>query len=147
MPDIFRGGFTPRIALKKPHIKKAEDIPFNFVLDRLDSCSPVVKPMFGCYALYRSEKIVLILRDRESHSYDNGVWVAIGQEHHQSFKKIFPCLRSIRLFGRASSWLNIPASADDFEECVMKVCDMILKNDSRIGKIPKPRRKKAIRKR
>jgi hypothetical protein len=123
-------------------------IPFNFVLERLDGASPVIKPMFGCYAIYLNGKIVLILRNRKSQQADNGVWLATSPEHHSDLKKIFPCMRSIRLFGSAtSSWQNIPVAADDFEECVMKACDLILKNDPRIGKIPKAKKKKDIRKR
>lgn len=57
-------------------------------------------------------------------------------------------MRPIRLFGgKSSSWQNIPAGADDFEECVMKACDIIVKNDPRIGKVPQPKRKKVIKKR
>lgn len=119
-------------------------IPFAFVLEELDRVQPFVRPMFGCYAVYVGEKLVLILRDRADHANDNGVWVAALKEQHTSLKKDFPCLRSIRLFGTMETvWQNIPKEEDDFEELVLKVCALIVKGDPRIGKIPKPKKKKS----
>ncbi len=118
-------------------------IPFEFVLEELDRIQPRVKPMFGCYAIYVGEKLVLILRDRKDHPDDNGVWMAALHEHHASLKKEFPCMRSVRLLGTAESvWQNIPVDEDDFEELVLKACRLISKGDVRIGKIPKPKKKK-----
>lgn len=118
-------------------------IPFAFVLEELDRVKPFVRPMFGCYAIYVGEKLMLILRDRADHADDNGVWVAALKEHHASLKKDFPCLRSIRLFESMDTvWQNIPKEEDDFEELVLKVCGLIVKGDPRIGKIPKPKKKK-----
>lgn len=133
---------------KETVTKKEIEIPFSFVLERLDACSPVVKPMFGCFAVYHAGKIVLILRNRKDHAYDNGVWLATTNEHHESLKRIFPSMRTIRLLGaKESAWQNLPVAADDFEESVMLACDMILKNDPRIGKVPKMKTKKGVRKR
>lgn len=118
-------------------------IPFEFVLEELDRIQPRVKPMFGCYAIYVGEKLVLILRNRKDHPDDNGVWMAALHEHHASLKKEFPCMRSVRLLGSTESvWQNIPVDEDDFEELVLKACRLILKSDVRIGKIPKPKKKK-----
>ncbi len=116
-------------------------IPFEFVLEELDRIRPRVKPMFGCYAIYSGEKLVLILRQRHDFTDDNGVWLAAHHEHHASLKKDFPCMRSVRLLGSAESvWQNIPADEDDFEELVLKACRYILKGDERIGKIPKQKK-------
>lgn len=118
-------------------------IPFGFVLERLENKSPVTRPMFGCHAIYIGEKIVLILRNKATEKRDNGVWLATTPEHHTSLKLLFPSMRSIQLFGgKISSWQNIPAGAIDFEESVMVLCDLIIKNDSRIGKIPKGKNSK-----
>ena len=104
--------------------------------------------MFGCHAIYLGEKIVLILRNRNDEKHDNGVWLATTEEHHITLKKIFPSMRSIGVLGgKTSAWQNIPSDADDFEESVMTACEMVLKNDPRIGKIPKGKNKKTIRKR
>ena len=99
--------------------------------------------MFGCHAIYVGEKIVLMLRNKESHRSDNGVWVAMAPEHHESLKKIFPSMRPVRLLGEGTTaWQNIPVESDDFEESVQTVCTLINKHDPRIGKVPKQKRKK-----
>jgi len=118
-----------------------QKIPFEFVLEELDRLQPRVRPMFGCYAIYVGEKLVLILRKRDdNHVDDNGVWVAIPREHQESLKKEFPCMRSVRLLGKVETvWQNIPVDDDDFEELVLKACELIRKGDARIGKIPKQR--------
>jgi len=52
-------------------------------------------------------------------------------------------MRSIRLLGTVETvWQNIPVDEDDFEELVLKACELIRKGDARIGKIPKPKKKK-----
>ena len=123
-------------------IKKS--IPFNFVIDNLFSAEPIIKSMFGAYAIYTSGKIVLILRDKNDE--DSGVWLATSPEHHSSLKKDFPGMRSIKIFGTgATSWQVLPADADDFETSVNLACDLILKGDNRIGKIPKPKKKKVVK--
>ena len=124
-------------------MKKKIPVAFSFVLDELYSIEPRVRPMFGCHAMYHGEKIVVILRDRESHQHDNGVWIATSKESHESLKKLIPSLRSIEVLGGTgqTNWQNIPAEAIDFEESVLKVCSLILKNDPRIGRIPKRKKK------
>jgi hypothetical protein len=52
-------------------------------------------------------------------------------------------MRSIRLFGGPiSSWQNLPADEIDFEESVMTACEMVVKNDPRIGRVPGSKKKK-----
>jgi hypothetical protein len=104
--------------------------------------------MFGCFAVYHGSKLVLILRDRKDHAHDNGVWLATTHQYHESLKKAFPSMRPIRLLGEnTSAWQNLPVTAEDFEESVMLACEMILKNDPRIGKTPQSKKKKDLRKR
>lgn len=104
--------------------------------------------MFGCHAIYVAEKIMLILRNKANHDVDNGVWVATSAEHHESLKLLFPSMRSIQLLGiHVTNWQNIPNTAIDFERSVVKVCALILKNDPRIGKIPKSRNRKITKRR
>jgi hypothetical protein len=124
-------------------MKKAPNTPaFEFVLEQLYSADPITKPMFGCHAVYVGNKIVLILRRKEVNKTDNGVWIATTHEHHNSLKMDFPSMRSIAVFGTESGWQNLPEDAHDFEEAAIKVCSLILKGDQRIGKVPKPRKKK-----
>ena len=116
-------------------MKKEMSIPFEFVLEQLYSVNVEIRPMFGCFALYVHNKIVLILRKRKTSTKDNGVWVATNKEHHASLKSVFPSMRSIKILGgKESNWQNLPADADDFEEMVTRACEMILRRDNRIGR-------------
>ena len=146
-------------------------IPFDFILDLLSPLSLsertpserrgdggealTVKPMFGCHAIYSGEKIMLIVRKKEDHTDANGVWIATGKEHHASLKKELPSMQSVYILsdgkgetgpeGIETNWQMIHQDADDFEESVTKICEMILKGDERIGKLrplPKGRKNK-----
>jgi len=97
--------------------------------------------MFGCLAVYVERKIVLILRDKREPAADNGVWLATTLEHHDSLRREFPNMRSIRVFGRkVTGWQVLPADAPDFEESALRACELIAARDPRIGKVPKPKR-------
>src|SRR6266568_4613406 len=122
-------------------VKRRKIVPYEFVLDAIAPLSPRTNPMFGCLAVYVEDKIVLILRDRRTKSTDNGVWLATTKEHHESLRREFPSMRSIRLFGRkVTGWQVLPAQAPDFEEAALHACELILAGDLRIGKVPKDRR-------
>ncbi|MCH8317316.1 MAG: hypothetical protein IIA88_02270 [Bacteroidetes bacterium] len=124
---------------------KNKQIPFDFVLDYLYPKVPEVKPMFGCYAVYINEKIIFILRNREEYPEDNGVWLATTKEHHESLGKDFPSMRSIKAFGPGvSGWQVLPCSSDEFESSVILACELVLKEDSRIGKTPKSKYQKDL---
>ncbi len=121
-------------------IKKKKIIPFEFAIENLYAANPIINPMFGAYAIYIENKIVLILRDKNDE--DSGIWLATSAEHHMSLKKDFPSMRSIRIFGTGeSSWQVISKDENDFETSVNLACDFILKGDIRIGRIPKPKNK------
>lgn len=123
----------------------ARKIPFPFILDRLFSLQPVTRPMFGSTAVYVREKIMCVLRESESHPEANGIWIATSKEHHASLKKDFPSMQSIYLLSNGKNetgWQMIPSDANDFESSADKICDLILKADVRIGKVPKARKKK-----
>ncbi len=118
-------------------IKKGRTIPFGFCLEALESKNPITKPMFGAYGVYVDSKIVLILRDRDSNTFDNGVWIATTAAHHKSLAKEFKSMRSIELFGPGpTGWQNLPSSHPQFESDVYRVVELILASDPRIGKIP-----------
>lgn len=117
-------------------------IPFDFVVEQLHSLNPIVKPMFGCHAVYVENKIVLMLRRKNDFREDNGVWVASKPEYMHALQEEFPSLRHIRLLGeKTAGWQNVPESCDTFEEDVIRICALILKRDARIGKIPKSKKK------
>lgn len=116
-------------------MKKKTSIPFEFVLEQLYSVNVEIRPMFGCFGVYVHNKIVLMLRKKTSSVRDNGVWLATDKEYHDSLKQIFPSMRTISVFGgKESNWQNLPADANDFEEMVMRACELILRGDNRIGR-------------
>src|SRR5215217_1041083 len=122
-----------------------KNIPFDFVLDFLFPLDIKVKPMFGLFAVYVDEKIVLILRQRIQHPEINGVWIATSKDHHKSLRKAFPSLRSIAATSdniAETEWQLLPVDTDDFEKSVISACELIKQNDPRIGRIPKPRKPK-----
>jgi hypothetical protein len=121
-------------------------IPFDFILDFLIPLDVTVKQVFGLWAIYVNEKIMLILRQRMDYPDTNGIWIATNQEHHKSLKVDLPSIHSISNYShgiKESEWQVIPVDSDDFESSARKVCDFIKHNDHRIGRIPVPQHKKA----
>jgi hypothetical protein len=122
-------------------VKPRNSVPHAFVLEALDAAAPGTKPMFGLLAIYVKDRIVLILRDRKDHPADNGVWLATTEEHHASLKREFPSMRSLGEFeGGVTGWQVLPADSDDFEEAARHACELIIRGDPRIGKVPGSRR-------
>lgn len=122
----------------------SKNIPFSFVFDYLATIDITVKPMFGMFGVYVDEKILLILRQRKDHPDTNGVWIATQTEHHKSLKKELPSMCSISTYSdgiQETEWQVLPATSDDFEPSVIKVCNMITRGDPRIGRIPKAGKK------
>jgi hypothetical protein len=117
--------------------RKQNTMAFPFVLDALIDLQPVVRPMFGCHAVYVADKIVLATRQKGDE--DDGVWVATSAEHHLSLRKKFPAMRSIFVLGggKETGWQIIPLSSTTFEEEVFEIIDLIKRGDARIGKSPK----------
>ena len=86
----------------------------------------------------------MALRDKPDHTEDNGVWLATTEEHHATLKREFPHMRSIQVLGNggATGWQLLPADASDFEESALHACELIVRRDPRIGKVPKKRKGK-----
>lgn len=128
-------------------------IPFDFILDLLSPLSSLPSPqgeglrvrqMFGCHAIYSDRKILLIVRKKNDHTDANGVWIATGKEHHESLRQELPSMQSVYILSdgkNETGWQMIHEDADDFEELVAKICELIIRGDKRIGKIPKARKK------
>jgi len=122
-------------------VKPRKVVPQEFVLDAISPVSPYTRPMFGCLAVYVEDKIVLILRDKRDKTADNGVWLATTEEHHESLRREFPNMRSIRVLGKkVTGWQVLPVDAPDFEEAALCACALIVARDPRIGKVPGARR-------
>jgi hypothetical protein len=118
-------------------------IPHAFVLDALEQAAIETQPMFGSLAIYRGDQIVMVLRDRKNDP-DNGVWLATTEEHHRSLRREFPSMRSISIHrGTVTGWQVLPADADDFEEAALHACELVVRRDPRIGKVPNRRPSRA----
>jgi|SRR6185437_8041471 len=110
-------------------------IPFDFVFDYLPP-GITVKKMFGMHYIYLGKRIMLILRKSAREPEWNGVWVATSKAHHQSLKNEVPELGAFFLKGdeRQGNWLFLKDDAEDFEGAAIKVCELIMHGDQRIGK-------------
>lgn len=118
-------------------VQQRKVVPHEFVLEAVASLSPRTRPLFGCLAIYVQEKIVLVLRDKPDTTVDNGVWLATTIEHHESLRREFPNMRSIKVLGKkVTGWQVLPADAPDFEEAALHACELIVSRDPRIGKVP-----------
>ena len=126
---------------------KRKTVPHPFVLEAIAALSPETRPMFGCLAIYVGDKIVLVLRDKRNETAnDDGVWLATTIEHHESLRRDFPKMRSIRVLGKkVTGWQVLPADAPDFEEAALRACEFVLAGDPRIGKVPASRRRSTAR--
>ncbi len=125
-----------------PFAARRRRVPHEFVLEAIAAVSPETRPMFGCLAVYVGDKIVCALRDkRDETADDDGMWLATTVEHHESLRRDFPGMRSIRVLGKdVTGWQILPADAPDFEESALRACEFIVAGDERIGKVPKSRR-------
>ncbi len=122
-------------------------LPFDFVLREIEALGPFTRPMFGCHAVYVDDRIVFMLRDKRRPRADDGVWVATTREHHASLRRELPGLRSITVLagGGVTGWQVLPAESEDFEESVLRACELVRRGDPRIGKVPASRRRAARR--
>jgi hypothetical protein len=125
----------------KDPIAAKKKIPFAFALEELGALSPAVKPMFGGHIVYIAEKMTLFLYGREKLPGFRGVSLATTVEHYRSLAQEFSSTRDAepRKIGE-HPWLHIPAEATDFEEQVMKACELILNGDPRIGRVSEPKK-------
>ena len=122
-------------------VKPRKAVPYEFVLEALAPLPVRTRSMFGCLAVYAGERIVLFLRDKAASPEDNGVWLATREEHHESLRREFPHMRSIRVLGKPEThWQVLPADASDFEESALRACELIAAGDPRIGNVPKRKR-------
>lgn len=120
----------------------SKNIPFDFIFDWLPS-EAEVKPMFGMWAIYLNEKIMLILRKKEKGPAKNGIWVAMEKQHYESLKKDIPSLCPIdNVAGgmKKSVWQIITENDPAFESSARQVCELIKRGDHRIGKVPHKKR-------
>lgn len=122
--------------------------PFPFVLEALEPLQPEVRRMFSGFAVYSGDLLVCMLLDHVKHPRDNGIWVVLAEEvdpgggsEIRGLKREFPSLRKIAMLGGAiGHWLVIPSEGKDFEGEAGRFCELVLRRDARLGRVPKSRR-------
>jgi hypothetical protein len=118
--------------------------PHAFVLDALAPLHPEVRRMFSGFAVYIGDRIVCMLRDHPKSPRDNGVWLVLSETVNSAdptLRREFPSLRSIELLGgKIGHWLLIPMDSPAFETEALHACDLLLRHDPRLGRIPASRR-------
>ena len=122
------------------------EIPFDFILDYLLPMEMEIRPFFGMFSIYSGQKLLLMLRNRSNEPEMNGIWIAMNKGHEE-LKRELPGLREYpgaRPGKKDDGWLCISPGADDFEQLAIRICELIVHRDPRIGKIP-PARVKAAR--
>jgi hypothetical protein len=133
MPRTIRG---PAEAKQRP--------PHEFVLEALLPLKPEVRRMFSGFGVYLGERIVFMLRDHEKSPKDNGVWLVLSDGTDPAdpeLRREFPSLRRIELLRKTiGHWLLIPSDSPSFEAEALHACDLLLRRDPRLGRIPKSKR-------
>ena len=122
-------------------MNSVKNIPFDFILDYLPVRKIRITPMFGCYAIYCGKRLVFILRDQKNKEELNGVWLASSIENIPLLTAILPVVdleaRLVERKAKGSSWILIPKESLEFEESVIIACELVSKEDPKIGKITK----------
>ncbi len=139
-----------RNGIAKPAKPKRRHAPYPFILEALTPLDPEVRPMFSGFAVYLGDKIVLMLRDSAKQPEDNGVWLVFSEAANLAdpgIRQDFPSLRLIGLLGgKIAHWRLIPSDSPTFESEALHACQLLLKHDARIGRIPQSRQTRPGRK-
>jgi hypothetical protein len=124
--------------------KRKQSPPHAFVLEALASLNPEVRRMFSGFAVYIGDRIVCMLRDHDKSPQDNGVWLVLSDGTDPADPKIrreFPSIRTIGMLGnKIRHWLLIPSDSPTFEDEALHACELLLRHDPRLGRIPESRR-------
>ena len=117
--------------------------PHEF-LEALMPLKPEVRRMFSGFGVYVGDRIVFMLRDHEKSPRDNGVWLVLSDSTDAGdpeLRRGFPSLRPIELLrNKIGHWLLIPSDSPNFEMEALHACDLLLRRDPRLGRIPESRR-------
>lgn len=137
----------PRIALC---VFVAKELPSLQWVEELLPPNCLRKPMFGGFAYYCDQKIVLVMfeksgdRNHKDKTYDfelwNGCMFPTERENHAEALKIFPFLVPHPVLPK---WLYLPTDTEDFERNVEDILKLIRRRSKIFGVIPKPKKKTA----
>lgn len=136
----------PRLDPFAPLVHKQRDIPFDFVLERLEPLGPTTRAMFGSTGVYLDERVICILRKKGDR--DDGVWLCFEPERQEEVLQLLPALQRIDVLGHVRNWRKLSATSPSFEEDVLRMCRLLLDGDTRIGKLPdrlKAKKKAALK--
>ena len=110
-------------------------VPYDFVLRYLYPVRPKIRKMLGGYALFHGGKILLLLRETESHPEFNGVFVATQPQYFEVLgKEIYASNMDVDIDGYPHTYLFLSEDLDEFDAVVKKACELIKAGDERIGK-------------
>jgi hypothetical protein len=133
----------------RPAKARRKSPPHPFVIEAIAALDPEVRPMFSGYAIYIGDNIVCMLRESAKSPEDNGVWLVLSELVDPSdpgLRRDFPSLRPIELLGgKIGHWLLSPSDGANFETEALHACELWLRRDSRLGRIPQSRQTKATK--
>lgn len=114
------------------------------MLEALEPLRPEVRRMFSGFAVYAGDLLVCMLRDSPKGPRDNGIWLVLAEGIDPGDKRLrreFPSLRKIDLLGGViGHWLLVPADGPNFEGEAERFCELLLRRDPRLGRVPKSRK-------
>jgi hypothetical protein len=132
-----------RMVMPRPARAKQKR-PHEFVVEALAPLNPEVRRMFSGFAVYAGDLLVCMLREHTKSPGDNGMWVVLSDGTNPAdpgLQREFPSIRSIDLLGnKIRHWLVIPSDSPGFEAEALHACDLLLRHDPRLGRIPESRR-------
>lgn len=96
------------------------------------------KAMFGGFAYYIEDKIILVLFESDDSRW-NGAMFPLEHEFQPQALRKFPALKPHSILPK---WLYLPLESEDFEDLISKILKDVLKPASFWGSIPKPKKKK-----
>ena len=117
------------------------EIPFDFILDYLLRIQTEVRPFFGMFSIYSDQRLLLMLRERTNDPEMNGIWICLNKGHASLLAEM-PGLRPYpgSTGGKKDNgWLQIHPDLDNFEQLAIRVCELIVHRDPRIGRVPRPK--------
>jgi hypothetical protein len=124
--------------------KPKPSVPHAFVLEALAPLHPEVQRMFSGFAVYGGDLLLMMLRQHVKSPQDNGVWLVLSEgidPADASLRRDFPPLRRIELLhGKINHWLLIPSDDGEFEQLALRACDLFVRRDPRLGRVPQSRR-------
>lgn len=108
--------------------------------------------MFGCFSVYFEDKLLLFVKENQKDPKFNGVYVAIKEGYreqtiHKLQIKDLNKTKDDHEFFYSDAWIPISTDEPNFETIVRLACELILKNDEGIGRIPKKKYTKLKNKR